>query len=303
VIRRAAALLLAVAACTRSAADHEDLGDRAYAAGSYRDALAEYRLALLASPGRAPLHAKTAAAALHTEDYALAAAEYRALAAADRARSDEASDGLERVVRAALAANERSAGERALAALREIAPERPLGRYVRVVALDALDQGRPAEARALLPAAIAAAPDGRVADSLLYLFGVAAARTERCDEAVPAFEAVLRRGREPAVADGAREGMALCALIAGRRALAEERPADAEAWLRRATAPGAATEVARAAYLALGDLRLAQGDLAGALESYQQVLQSGGAADSLGLRAQERIRQLGRAEVPGPLEP
>jgi hypothetical protein len=33
-------------ACTRSAANHEDLGDRAYAAGGYRDALAEYQLGL-----------------------------------------------------------------------------------------------------------------------------------------------------------------------------------------------------------------------------------------------------------------
>ncbi|MGH9261034.1 MAG: hypothetical protein ACRD08_14250, partial [Acidimicrobiales bacterium] len=70
------ALLLLAGACARSAANHEELGDRAYAAASYRDALAEYQLGLAANPGSASLHAKTAAAALHTESYGLAAAEY-----------------------------------------------------------------------------------------------------------------------------------------------------------------------------------------------------------------------------------
>src|SRR5207244_4301459 len=45
--------LLVAAGCTRSAADHEELGDRAYAAGAYRDALAEYQLGLKAQPGNA----------------------------------------------------------------------------------------------------------------------------------------------------------------------------------------------------------------------------------------------------------
>src|SRR5256886_6041673 len=42
-------VLLGVAlglACQPSAADHEELGDRAYAAGAYRDAFAEYELGL-----------------------------------------------------------------------------------------------------------------------------------------------------------------------------------------------------------------------------------------------------------------
>jgi tetratricopeptide (TPR) repeat protein len=299
----ALAIGIAVAACARSAADHEELGDRAYAAGNHTNALAEYRLALLANPGRATLHAKAAAAAVRTEDFSFAMAEYRALAMADRGRLGEATDGLERVVRAALAANERGIGELALATLRVLAPDRPLGVYARVVAVDAAEQGRLAEARALLPAAIAAAADDRSADSLLYVYGTVAVRARDCAVAVPAFEAVLRRGREPTVSDGAREGIGWCALLEGRRTLEAGRTEEAEEWFRRASAPGAARDVSRAAFLGLGDIRLAQGDVAGALESYQRVLQDGTPGDTLSLRAQERINAVGRAETPAPLQP
>ena len=44
------ALLVVLLSCTRSAANHEELGDRAYAAGQYADALAEYQLGRRASP-------------------------------------------------------------------------------------------------------------------------------------------------------------------------------------------------------------------------------------------------------------
>ena len=297
-MRRLVVALAWAVACAPSAADHEELGDRAYAAGSHADALAEYRLALRVAPGRAGLHAKTAAAALRMQDYTLAAQEYRALAASDRSRADEAAEGLERVVRAALGANDRLAGERALAWLRSVQPSRPLGRYARPVAVDAMEQGRFTEARALLPSAIAAAPDGRSADSLLFLYGMAAAQGRDCATAVPVFEAVLRRRHEPAVADGAREGLGLCALIEGQKAVEAGRREDAESWCRRASAPGAAPDVVRAAYLCLGDLRMAEGDLPGALEQYQAVLQGGTPGDSLSVRAQHRMNALGRAEPP-----
>jgi tetratricopeptide (TPR) repeat protein len=66
-------------ACQPSAADHEELGDRAYAAGAYRDALAEYQLGLKADPGSADLNAKAGAAALHLGEYATAVDAYVAL--------------------------------------------------------------------------------------------------------------------------------------------------------------------------------------------------------------------------------
>src|SRR5207302_1723721 len=88
----AAAMLGLACACSRSAADHEELGDRAYAAGEYRNALAEYQLGLKAHPGSADLSAKAGAAALHTGEYALAAAQYVALGEHDRSRTAEAAD-------------------------------------------------------------------------------------------------------------------------------------------------------------------------------------------------------------------
>ena len=296
------ALLICAVGCSRSAADHEELGDREYAKGSYRDALAEYQLGLKAHE-TADLHAKTGAAALHTQEYALAAAEYRALAEKDRSRAGEAAGGLERVVRAALAANERAALAAALRALQAVAPSRPLGRYARLAALDAADRGDTAGALALLPSAVAAAPDGRSADSLLFVYGMAAARARDCSTAVPVFEGVIRRQREPVVSDGAREGLSLCTLLEGQARLERGKPAEAEAWFRRATAPGAPADVARAAYLGLGDVRLAQGDVPGALESYQQALAGGNPGDSIAVRAQQKINALGKADAPSPTPP
>jgi tetratricopeptide (TPR) repeat protein len=282
-------------ACGRTAADHEQLGDRAYAAGAYRDALAEYQLGVKAGP-TPDLHAKSAAAALHTQDYTWAAGEYRALAEQDRSRVGEAAEGLERVVRAAVAANDRSALANALAALQAVAPSRPLGRYARLVALDAAARGDTAAALALLPVAVAAAPDGRSADSLLFVYGMAAARARDCQTAVPAMEGVIRRKREASVIDAAREGLSLCALIEGQTLLDQGKPVDAESWFKRATAPGASLDVTRSAYLGLGDVRLAQGDVTGALESYQQAMVGGNPGDSITIRAQQKMNALGKAD-------
>jgi len=290
-------------ACTRSAANHEELGDRAYAAGAYRDALAEYQLGLKAHPGSADLHAKSAAAALHTGEYGLAVAAYVALGEQDRSRAAEAADGLERVVRAALAASDRNAAAGGLQGLRAVAPGRPLGRYTRLAALGATERGDTGAALALLPSAVAAAGDGRSADSLLFAYGMAAVRARACSTAVPVFEAVIRRQREPAVAEGAREGLGLCALVEGQRLLESGRPVDAEDWFRRATAPGSPTDVVRGAFLGLGDVKLAQGDVAAALESYQQALSGGAPGDTIAQRAHQKINALGKADASAPPPP
>ena len=289
-------LLLVASACTRSAANHEELGDRAYSAGSYADALAEYQLARKSNAGSGAVLAKVGAAALHGEDYELAAEAYRTLAERDRSRADEAADGLDRVARAALAANDRTALASALTGLREVAPRRPLGRYVVLAALDAVDRGDTAEARALLPVAAASAVDASRADSLLYVYGLTLVRVRECSSAVRVFEGVIRRQRAAGVVESAREGLGLCALVAGQLALEQGKPADAEGWFRRATAPGASPDVVRGAFLGLGDVRLAQGDIAGAMESYQQALAGGSPGDTISQRAQEKLNALGKAE-------
>ena len=115
---------------------------------------------------------------------------------------------------------------------------------------------------------------------------------------MPVFEAVIRRQREPAVADGAREGLGLCALVEGQRLLGAGKPAEAEDWFRRATAPGAPADVVRGAFLGLGDVKLAQGDVAAALESYQQALIGGTPGDTIAQRAQAKISAMGKADAP-----
>src|SRR6202007_2168581 len=172
---------------------------------------------------------KAGAAALHVGEFSTAVDAYLALGQ-DRSRAGEAADGLERVGRAALAGRGRSDAARGLAGLRSVAPSRPLGRYARLAALDAADRGDTAGAMALLPAAAAAAGDPRMTDSLLFVYGMAAVRARACSTAVPVFEGVIRRPREPAVADGAREGLGLCALVEGQRLVAAGKPADAEDW-------------------------------------------------------------------------
>jgi len=284
-------------ACQPSAADHEELGDRAYAAGAYRDALAEYELGLKVDPSSGNLNAKAGAAALHVGEFSTAVDAYIALAQ-DRSRAGEAADGLERVARAALAASDRSDAARGLAGLRTVAPGRPLGRYARLAALDAADHGDTAGAMALLPAAAAAAGDARIADSLLFVYGMSAVRARDCATAVPVFEGVIRRQREPAVADGAREGMGLCSLVEGQRLLDGGKPAEAEDWFRRATSPGAPADVVRGAFIGLGDVKLAQGDVAAALDSYQQALTGGTPGDTITQRAQAKINALGKADAP-----
>jgi predicted negative regulator of RcsB-dependent stress response len=233
---------------------------------------------------------------MHAEDFELAAESYRSLARRDRSRVEEAADGLDRVARAALAANDRTALASALTGLREVAPRRPMGRYVVLAALDAVDRGDTAEAAALLPVAAASAADAARADSLLFVYGRTLVRVRDCSTAVRVFEGVIRRQRAAAVVESAREGLGLCALVEGQRALDQRRPADAEAWFRRATAPGASPDVERAAFLGLGDVRLAQGDLAGAMESYQQALTGGTPGDTISQRAQEKLNALGKAE-------
>ncbi len=290
-------------ACQPSAADHETLGDRAYAAGAYRDALAEYQLGLKASPGSPDLNAKAAAAALHVGEYGTAVDAYVALGQRDGSRAGEAADGLERVARAALAANDRTDAAKGLAGLRAVAPGRPLGRYARLAALDAADRGDSASAMALLPGAVVAAGDGRMADSLLFVYGMAAVRARDCVTAVPAFEGVIRRQREPAVADRAREGLGLCSLVEGQRLLDSGKLGEAEDWFRRATAPGAPADVVRGAFLGLGDVKRAQGDVGAALESYQQALAGGAPGDTIAQRAQQKIDALGKADAPSPTPP
>src|SRR2546430_11859083 len=111
--------------------------------------------------------------------------------------------------------------------------------------------------------------------------------------------------------DGIRDltvtGVQTCALpislVEGQQLLEKGKPSEAEDWFRRATAPGSPADVVRGAFLGLGDVKLAQGDVAAALESYQQALAGGTPGDTITQRAHEKINALGKADAPSPGPP
>lgn len=291
----AVALALAVGACVRGAADHEALGDETYVRGAFRDAIAEYRLALQTRQGDPTLLSKLGAAALNSGALTEAADAYQALAAAENHRQ-EALVGLWRTVSAAAESGERGPMLAALRAIREIDPEQRLGRYAVRAALDEIAAGTPREALALLPSAAAAA-DGRMADSLLFVYADLLASAGRCRDAAGVYEGLLRRGRAPEIVDDARDGLARCALREGRAALRRGEPLVAEGYFRRAASPLAPASVARAAWIGLGDVRLALGDLTAAAEAFERARAGLPAdADSLARVASERLAAMGRAD-------
>lgn len=292
---RLCCLVGALAACNKVAADHETEGDRRYGAHEYREALGEYRLALRQQPSRASLRAKAGAAALRSGDLSGAAEQYVALGRAGRDRLGEAVDGLERVARAALDNRDRAAFVSAIAALRAVAPTRASAVAGQDVAWLVGDETPSGDVLELLSAAAAHAPDGSRQDSLVYVYGLGLARQNRCDDALPAFQSVLRRQRAVSVGTMARRGLAHCALALGTRALTGGQLNDAEMWFERAAADVDDEAYSRAAYLGLGDVRRGRGDVSGAAEAYQRVLTGAAAGDSLAQTAAARLNALAQA--------
>jgi tetratricopeptide (TPR) repeat protein len=298
--RRSALLWVAlVGACGGVAADHEVEGDRAYANRQFQDALVEYRLALRQRTESNPaLRAKAGAAALHAGDLGAAAAEYDSLAREGGAdRVTEAADGLERVARAAADADDRGALSAALLGLREIDARRVLGPLAIELAAAVSGEGQPGEALRVLPYAAAGASDARRQDSLLYAYGIALSRAGRCADAIDVFEGVTRRQREGAVVTPARRALERCGLQLGRDALGAAQFDQAEQWFRMAAAGAEQDEVHRAAYIGLGDVLLARGELVAAAEAFQRSLAGAEAGDSLAQVAAERLNALGSGGV------
>jgi tetratricopeptide (TPR) repeat protein len=279
--------LLLVVAC--GASGPELAGDRAYGAGRYADALAQYhRAAGRGDGGR--LQAKLAAAALRSGELAVAADAWRRLAADDPTRVEEAADGLEAVAREADRRADTAALRSAVLALGAAAPERPVGRHVLAWTRHAALSER--EAVSLLPAAMAAAPDGATVDSLLAAYAVALQASAGCEQAAPAYRAALRRTRSSVVRGIAGSGLATCALNLGLVALGNGQPADAERWLVQAVGVDSVSWTGRRALIALGDARVGQGDILAAAIAYQSAADAG-VSDSLGRIARQRLTRLG----------
>lgn len=286
---------LVLGGCRSSASDHEVRGDRAYAAGTFEQALAEYRLALrqLAPSGR--LRAKAGAAALRAGDREAAAAQFLALAREDTGRAAEAADGLERVARDALQKSDPAGLREALTGLQELAAGRALGGFARELAASLGDDPQPDDALAILPFAAAAAPDAGAQDSLMFEYGEALRRAGRCEAALAVFEGLVRRRRAEHVLGRAARRASACALALGRRALDRGEPAGAEEWFRRAVAQAGDNTAGRAAYVGLGDVMFARGDLDGAVEAYQRAMAGAAEGDSIAQVAGERLNAIANA--------
>lgn len=287
--------LVLLVACAGSAADHERLGDTAYASGEYTTALQEYRAASKGARD-ARVWAKLGAVALKVGELREAVEAYNALGAADRTRIGEAARGLELVAREAERAGTGAALEDAVAALRKLAPERVSSRHT--IAL--LRSGRlgATEVAALGPLALAAAGDAAGVDQMLVQYGAALQGTTACAEAADVFQAALRRSRDLAVRQRSAEGLSLCGLQLGREALLLDHPEVALDWFSRVVAADKNSDGARLALIGLGDARRALGDLLGATLAWQDAI-AANPTDSIAAQASARLTQVG-APAPAP---
>lgn len=283
--------LLVIVGCSGSAANHERLGDTAYAQAEYVTALGEYQAAAR-DANAIGVWAKLAATAVRTGDYREAADAYAKLAALDPTRATEAARGLEQVALAASRDDVPAALQQAVDALRKLAPERVSGSQTLAV----LRGGRlpEADAAALGPLALAAAGDAATVDQMLVGYAEALQATTACGDAAEAFQAVLRRSRDPLIRSRAAAGLGGCGLQLGREALSIERPEVAARWFSRVLSVDSTSERGRGALIGLGDARVAQGDLLGATIAYQDVL-DGSASDSFATQASQRLARLGAA--------
>jgi len=171
-----------------------------------------------------------------------------------------------------------------------IAPDRSIGRY----ALDLIRRpgAEASDLVAVLPGAIAVAPDPETVDSLLVVYGAALRETSGCGEALPAFQASLRRTRLATLRSRAEEGVAGCSLALGLRAEATGMPEDAALWFAAAIRIDSNTTVGRRALVGYGDARLRLGDsVAGAL-AYRTVVSDAVQTDSIYQMALDRLEGL-----------
>jgi tetratricopeptide (TPR) repeat protein len=269
--------------------DHERRGDDAYGAGRFAQALAEYRESLKQSPD-ARVWAKAGAAAYHTGDWDGASDSYLRLAAEDPSRAEEAAEGLEMVARAAERAGDAKQLESAVIGLGAIAPQRSVGRYA--LTLVRRPGAQASDLVAVLPGAIAVAPDPESMDSLLLVYAAALRETSSCDQALPAFQAAVRRSKVEAIRSRAEEGVAACSLALGMRSEAGGKYQDATLWYAAAIRIDSSTTVGRRALIGYGDARLKLGDtIAGAL-AFQAVAADRVQSDSISLMAQDRLSAL-----------
>jgi tetratricopeptide (TPR) repeat protein len=277
----------AVAAACGGAADRERRGDDAYGRGQYAQALKEYR-SLAAGKAEPRIYAKAGAAALRAGDLAEAADAYLHLAGEDPGRVQEAAEGLEAVARAAERSDRPEALQQAVVGLQTLAPDRVPGAFALVLAQK--EGAEAAELVALLPRAIAAAPDQATVDSLVALHARLLRQTSGCGQAMFQYRAVLRRSQDTSLAAEARKGAADCALSLGQRSSSSGREEDAALWYAEAARMDSSSATGRRALFAYGETRLIQGDTLAAALAWQALAP---VSDSFGERARAGLAALG----------
>jgi tetratricopeptide (TPR) repeat protein len=269
--------------------DQERKGDQAYGESRYEEALTEYQQALAKDPDPR-IWAKAGAAALRTGNLEVASDAYLRLAAEDPTRAAEATEGLDAVARAAERVGDARRLQAAVVGMGAIAPDRSIGRY----ALELIRRpgAEPTDLVAVLPAAIAAAPDAETVDSLLVVHGVAARETSGCGEALPSFQAAVRRTRLAQLRGRAEEGVASCSLMLGLQSESGGQHDAALLWFAAAIRVDSSTIVGRRALVGYGDAKLRLGDPIAAALAYQAVVYDAVQSDSIHQMAQDRLQNL-----------
>jgi tetratricopeptide (TPR) repeat protein len=284
-------------ACSGSAAKHEMLGDRAFAEGRFGDAAVEYRLELVQRGSHPVLHTKAGVASLESRDLVGAVEQFVQLGESDDSVDGAvAADGLQRVAAIALEEGNDVALAAALQGLALVAPGRAVGDFAQQLVGDLPAAPTEEESLDLLRRAAASAANARLQDALMYRYARGIRRRGDCVQAIPIFESLERRGRSGDVAAAAGAEATGCALGLGRGALADGRPSAAEEWFRLAVAIGGDSPAARAAYIGLGDVQLAEGDYISAAEAYLRAMDGLLPGDSLYDVASDRIGVIADAQ-------
>ncbi len=289
-------LLLALVGlgCSAAAADHERLGDHAYREGQFARALSEYQAAQR-SGARSRVWAKAGVAALNASDFAAATDAFTALVRDDPTRTVEAAVGLERAAAGAERQGDGATMGRALLALRQVAPSRPLGR----LALGPVEsRGDPATELHLLPSAMAMAEGPRGIDALLLRYADAQRSTVACEAAARSYQTLLRRTGDARLRTAGQDGLAECALLLGQDALIAGDGFVAERWFDLVVRSQSANARGLVAQIGLGDARVLQGDALGAAVAYQAVLAAPAGSDSLRQVATTKLNSLGAGSPP-----
>lgn len=280
-MRQVALLALSVTLACGGSTSVERRADGEVAEGRWNEAFASYRTAVeRQADGR--VLGKLGVAALRVGKLPDAAAAFARMGSEDPSRVEEAADGLDLVARAADRAGDTTALRIAIDGLRDVAPNRPVGRFV--LALEARGALTPADRLELTPAAVGAAPDGDTADSLLLQYAGLLRDGNDCEHAARIYQAVAMRStlRERVKVAG-RDGQE-CALQVGKARLEAGAPADALAWLEEAIKADSGSKSGVAALESMATALTALGDTVGGTlvqavaERYKAALPDSGSA-------------------------